>query len=257
MKVFDHISPEEIDRRQLHLHVLAITLIFILAVGMALMMYPTIFAKPMTLDGGTFRTVFFGFCALSVLTIGYLVDRQVLISKLRVRVAARERAIQIMKQESNKDFLASLPTVETFTDRLFMEFRRVSGVEQPLSLLAVDVKIRPEICHVNETTEVHADAGRAILRRMRGEDSLFLIDSGVFGILLPRIPRHMAELTKAGLEEELCIAAGAIPRFDFRVRLINYPDQANSAHEMVVAIHPTFANRQCQPIPRQAALPVS
>ena len=121
-----------------------------------------------------------------------------------------------------------------------MEFRRASGAEQPLSLLAVEVKVQPEICNATETTVVYADAGRALLRRIRGEDSLFLLESGVFGILLPRISTHTAELMKGGFEEGLRDAAGLTPRFDFKVRLINYPDQVNSAHEIMETIHPLF-----------------
>ncbi len=257
MKIFDRIDPVEIDRREIHLRLLAITVIFVLALGLALMMYPTVFAKPMTLSGGTFQTVFFGFCTLAILLIGYLVDRHMLISRLRGRIAARERAIKLIQQEASKDFLASLPAIDTFTDRLAMEFRRVSRVEQPLSLLAVEVKIQPEICNSTETAVVFADAGRAVLRRIRGEDSLFLLDSGVFGILLPRISTHTAELMKGGFEEELRDAAGLIPRFSFRVRLINYPDQASSAHELMEAIHPLFAARTNQPLLWQALVPAA
>lgn len=257
MRVFDRIDPVEIDRREIDLRVLALTVIVVLAVGLALMMYPTVFAKPMTLAGGTFETVFFGFCTLSALLIGYLVDRHVLISRLRGRIEAREKAIRLIQQEASKDFLASLPAIDTFTDRLSMEFRRVSRVDQPLSLLAVEVKIRPEICDGTEAAVVYADAGRAVLRKIRGEDALFLLDSGVFGILLPRISTHTAELMKSGFEEELRDAAGLIPRFTFRVRLVNYPDQANSAHELMEAIHPFFATRTKQAALWEAGVPAA
>jgi GGDEF domain-containing protein len=243
MRVFDHIDPVELDRREIHLRLLALAVILVLALGLALMMYPTVFAKPITLSGATSQTIFFSFCTLSVLLIAYLVDRHMLINRLRVRIAARERAIQIMKQEASKDFLSSLPSNETFTDRLSMEFRRASSVEQPLSLLAVEVKVLPEMCSAAETKVVCADAGRAILSRIRGEDSLFLLESGVFGILLPRISMHNAEMMKVGFEEGLRDAAGLTPRFDFKVQLINYPDQVNSAHEMTEKIVPRIRAR--------------
>ena len=236
MKVFDHIDPAEIDRREVHLHVLALIAILVLALGLALMMYPTVFAIPITLSWPTFQTVFFSFCILSVLLLGYLLDRHLLISKLRVRIAARERAIKIIKYQASKDFLASLPANETFTDRLTMEFRRASSAEQPLSLLAVEVKVQPEDCSATETAGVYADAGRAILSRTRGEDSLFVLDPGLFVILLPRISTNTAESMKTGFEEGLRDAAGLVPRFGFEVRLINYPDQASSVHEMMETI---------------------
>ncbi len=240
MRLFDNIDPGQIDRREVHLRLLALAVICILALGLALMMYPTVFAQPMTLSGRTFQVVFFGFCSLSVLLIAYLLDRHMLISSLRGRIAAREKAAQLSKQEASKDFLASLPGIDTFADRLAMEFRRASSAEQPLSLLAVDVKIQPEICNATETKVVCADAGRALLRRIRGEDSLFLLESAVFGILLPRISTHNAEVMKEGFEEGLRDAAGLTPRFDFKVQLINYPDQVSSAHEMMKTIYPSF-----------------
>jgi GGDEF domain-containing protein len=240
MRVFDHIDPGEIDRREIHLRLLALAVICILALGLALIMYPAIFAKPMTLSGGTFQAVFFGFCTLSLLVIAYLVDRQLLISSLRRRIAAREITVQQIKQEASKDFLASLHGPGTLRDRLAMEFQRVSGAEQPLSLLVVEVKVQPEICNPTETPVVYADAGRALLRRIRGEDSLFLLASGRFGVLLPRISTPTAELMRGRFEEGLRDAAGLVPRFDFKVRLINYPDQVTSVREIIEAIHSTF-----------------
>jgi hypothetical protein len=157
----------------------------------------------------------------------------------------------------SKDFLASLPAIDTFTDRLAMEFRRTSSLEQPISLLAVEVRVRPEICNATVTAVVYADAGRAILRRIRGEDALFLLQSGAFGILLPRISTYTAELMKGGFEEELRDAAGPIPRFNFKVQLINYPDQVSSAHEIVEAIHPVFVARPIQQVSWEAAVPAT
>lgn len=240
MRVFDEIDPMEIDRREIHLRLLALAVICILALGLAIMMYPTVFAKPITLSGGTFQVVFFGFCTLSVLLIVYLVDRQMLISSLRRRIAARELAVQAIKQEASKDFLASLHGIDTFTDRLAMEFHRASDAEQPISILAVEVKVQPEICSATETPVAYADAGRALLRRIRGEDSLFLLESGGFGILLPRISTPTAELMKGRFEEGLRDAAGLTPRFDFEVRLINYPDQVSSTREILETIYSFF-----------------
>jgi GGDEF domain-containing protein len=257
MKVFDHIDALEIDRREIHLRMLAFTVIMVLVLGLALMMYPSVFSKPMTLSGSTFQTVFFSFCTLSILLVGYLFDRHLLITRLRKRILAKENAIEIMQQEASKDFLASLPTVDTFTDRLAMEFRRVSRVEQPLSLIAVEIKLRPEICNPTENAIVLADAGRAILRKIRGDDSLFLLDSGVFAILLPRISTHTAELMKSGFEAELRETAGLEPRFSFNVLLTNYPDQSSSAHEMMENIHPVFAVHPDRPALWNAMVPAT
>jgi len=253
MKVFDRIDPRELDRREVHLRLLAISVIFVLAAGLGLMMYPTVFARPMTLSGPMFQIVFFGFCTLSVLLIVYLVDRHVLISKLRLRIVARERTIQIIQHEASKDFLSSLPAIDTFKDRLSMEFRRVCNAKQPLSLMAVEINVLQENCNPSEAALVNADAGRAILRRIRLEDSIFLLDPGVFGILLPRISTDIAAVMKERLEEELREEAGRDPRFQFGVRLINYPEHVTSARELLEAIHPTLGTYPLQSLSSQVA----
>lgn len=241
MNDLDDIHPEEIVHKELRWRVLALALIFILAVGMALMLYPAVFATP---TRGTIHAVLFGFCALSgLLMIDYLVDRHILICRLRGRLAARDNAIQRVKQHASSKFLASLPALDDFTNRLSLRFRRVSGVDQPLSVLAIKIELRPDVCNLTEAPVVYADAGLAVLRRMRGEDSLYLIEPGAYGILLPRISTHAAEVIKSRLEEQLRDAAGLVPRFNFSVRLINYPDQAKSADDMLKAIRPCLGSR--------------
>jgi hypothetical protein len=54
---------------------------------MALLMYPTALSNDLVVSGTTKRKTFFGFCALSVLLLGYLLDRQIVIDQLRQRVA--------------------------------------------------------------------------------------------------------------------------------------------------------------------------
>ena len=61
MNVFDRIDSKELDRRELQLWLLAITTILILTVGMALLMYPTVFYEPLILTSSTLRKAFFGF----------------------------------------------------------------------------------------------------------------------------------------------------------------------------------------------------
>jgi GGDEF domain-containing protein len=219
------------------------------------MIYPAVFSNPVTLSGPVFRSIFFGFCAMSVLFLIYLLDRHMLINKLRLRIVAKERAIRLIQNEASKEFLASLPALETFTDRLAMEFRRMSGANQPLSLLTVDVKIRPEACNATELDVVYADAGRAILRSIRGEDSMFLLDPGAFGVLLPRISAGTAELMRSRFEEELRDAAGLVPRFHFRVRLVNYPEHVMSAHEIMDSVQLLLSARPVRTLSWQEALP--
>ena len=69
MRIFDQIDPLNLNRRQWELWMLALTVILILAVGMALLMYPAALSNDLIVSGTTKRKIFFGFCALSVLLV--------------------------------------------------------------------------------------------------------------------------------------------------------------------------------------------
>jgi hypothetical protein len=83
MLIFDRVDPQELETREWHLWLLALSILFLFAVGIALLMYPAAFSSPIALMVTSPRATFFGFCALAILTIGYLADRQLLISRLR------------------------------------------------------------------------------------------------------------------------------------------------------------------------------
>jgi hypothetical protein len=50
MDIFDRIDPAKLDRRDTQLWVLALAMIMILACGIALIVYPTAFTKPVVLS---------------------------------------------------------------------------------------------------------------------------------------------------------------------------------------------------------------
>src|SRR5690348_18496735 len=89
--LFDKIHPQQLDRRELQLTLLACSTILILGAGLALLMYPLVFSHSNTI----LRNAFYGFCGLSALLAVYLVDRQVTILQLRREVAeAGRRAVE-------------------------------------------------------------------------------------------------------------------------------------------------------------------
>ena len=83
MQIFDRVDPQELETREWHLWLLALSILFVFALGIALLLYPAAFSRPIALMVTSPREIFFGFCALAILTISYLVDRQLLISRLR------------------------------------------------------------------------------------------------------------------------------------------------------------------------------
>ena len=157
MQIFDRVDPNTIDRRELHLWILAQTIILILAIGVALLMYPAVFSNPFNLTGIPSRAVFFGFCGLTALVVGYFVDRQMVIRHLRAELEKEKRQMAEVRREASADLLTMLPGLTNFCDHLAMEHRRASKTQQALSLLTVELK----------PSRLFADSGE-IENRLRG-----------------------------------------------------------------------------------------
>lgn len=132
MRVFDKIDPLTIDHRDLQLHLLALSMIFVLGAGVALLMYPAVLTSSVVPSGLAVRKIFFGFCALCLLLISYLIERQLVIRRLRRKLIEEERQITRLRQQASADLLDTLPGLGHFQDRLTMEFRRAASTQRPL-----------------------------------------------------------------------------------------------------------------------------
>lgn len=240
MQIFDHIDPSNLERREWHLWTLAITLIVILSAGLALLMYPTVFGTQVVISGRDFRGAFFGFCALSTLLAGYLVDRQIVISHLRKGLLHDRTLITKIRLEASADMLDSLPGIDHFRDRLAMEHRRASGTHQPLSVLVAELTPGRDVHDEVEIQTAFGDAAKALTRKLRGEDSIYRFAPGVFGIVLPEVDAASASRVAGRLSERLRDAAGASGRFESRVRVFNYPEHAATARELDQAVRGCF-----------------
>src|SRR5712671_7928937 len=114
---------DKLERRELQLTVLSVVFVLVLAGGLASFMYPLVFVHP---EGGkwTMRVAFFGFCALTLLFIGYLLERQRTVRKLKQQILEElERNIELRLQAS-ADLLHTMPDINHFWDRITMEYRR-------------------------------------------------------------------------------------------------------------------------------------
>jgi GGDEF domain-containing protein len=247
MRVFDQISRADLERREWQLWLLAFAVIAILAVGTALLMYPSAFSAPLVVAGDVQRKAFFGFCALSVLVIGYLVDRQILVRSLRKEIE-EERTLSLRaRQKSSTDLLQTLPGVGAFQDRLTMEHRRAVSLGQPLSIILValsetfnthEQRPAPALLDPAETSIAFGDAAKALLGKLRGEDSIFLLSLGVFSVLLPNVDERSAYRVSERLAEGLRDASGVSKRFSFDIQTFNYPERFKSATEIEGAMRP-------------------
>lgn len=232
MQVFDQIDALTIDRREWHLWLLAFAVILVLALGMALLMYPTAFSSPVILGGTTLRKAFFGFCTLTILLLGYLFDRQLVIRGLR-RELLEEHARNVrIRYQASTELMESLPGFSHFQDRLAMEYRRAAMTQQPLSMVVISLTPSHALSDPKEIDVSYGDAAKVVLHRLRQEDSIYLFRGGVFGIMLPGTSGKDAYQVSERLAEGLGDASGASDRFTFDLRVVNYPEHTASAHEM-------------------------
>lgn len=232
MHLFDRIDPAKLERRDTQLWILAITMIAILATGIALLIYPSAFTMPIVLSGVFLKRIFFSFCALALLVVGYLMDRRIVVGRLRARLREEESRARRMLNEASGDLLASLPGVEHFRDRLAMEYRRAANAQLPLSLLLVRLTPSSRLNDAGDITTAYGDAAKAMLRKLRGEDSIYLFHPGIFGVVLPGVRAEDARRVGARLGEGLTDASGVSDRFSFILRSTNFPENVASAHEM-------------------------
>jgi GGDEF domain-containing protein len=236
MRAFDRIDPTMLDRRELHLWLLAITVMLVMAIGMALLMYPTAFSEPVVLTDPTLRKTFFGFCVLSVLLAGYFLDRQLTIRQLRKRLFEEQRRVAKLRHEASAELLESLPGFGHFQDRIAMEFRRASHTQEPLSLLVVQLKPARELSEPVEITSAFGDGAKALVHTLRREDSIYQFRPGVFGILLPGVSATDAYHVLDRIADRLQAASGAGECFSFDARIVNYPEHIATAREMEKAV---------------------
>jgi GGDEF domain-containing protein len=232
VRLFDTIRPDQLDRRELQLTLLACCTIFVLGAGLALLMYPVVFS----LSNSILRNAFYGFCGLSALLAVYLVDRQVTIQHLRREVADASRRAAESKIEASAELLNAIPNLGSFKDRLAMEYRRAAAANQVLSVLVITVLLPDEVCSTPFAISLLSDAAKAISRKLRGQDSLYVLRPHCFGTILPTVTRPVAERISNRVAEGLSDAAGATNRFSYKISVVNWPANAKSAHELQEAV---------------------
>jgi GGDEF domain-containing protein len=238
MRVFDRTDARNLDLRETHLWGLTLGTLFALIVAVALLLYPAVYLQPVVLSGGALSKLFVGFCVLAGLLFGYLIDRHALIAHLRRKVAEQQTSIMEIRRQASAELLESLPGFSQLRDQLAMEFRRASSMYQPLSLLVVVVEPNGHLAETSEATAAMGDAAKALVRKLRGEDSIYVLGSCALSVLLPAANAEAADAVSNRLTEGLQDAAGASSRFTFQIHVFNYPLHAQSAREIEAAVRP-------------------
>ncbi len=236
MRVFDQVDPQRVEKRELQLTILSLSVNAILAAGAALLMYPTISAHPIIFGELTSRVFFMGFCVLSVLLVGYLFDRQIVVRRLRNEIAQEHLKYSQLRLQAARDVTSTLSGLNHFQDRLAMEFKRAVQTESALSVLVIQLTPSNAVEDPNEVAVAFGDAAKAMMRKLRREDSLFNFSLGAFGILLPGTKVLDAREFSARIAEGLSDAAGVVGRFTSSIKAFNYPEHVETAHELELAV---------------------
>jgi GGDEF domain-containing protein len=235
MHFFDRIPSTSLERREMHLIRIASLAIIILAGGLVLFMYPIVFS-PTASPNRSLASAFFGFCVLSILLAGYLVDRQKTIQKLRYQIVEdRLRSSRALLQAS-AEFLHALPNFDSFQDRLPMEYRRAISANYELSVMVVAIHIHDALAESAEAVSILGDAAKVIYSKLREHDSIYAFTPGYFGAIIPGVGVSIAQQVCARLSEGLTKTAGTANRFTFKIHAFSYPDQVSSAHDLELAV---------------------
>jgi GGDEF domain-containing protein len=230
------IPSTELERRELHLSLFACSAIVILAGGLALLMYPAVFAARENSALTVPQVAFFGFCMLACLLVAYILDRQITIQRLRAQIAQdRKRSSEALRQAS-ADLLSTMPNFSTFEDRLTMEFRRAAAAELKLTVVVIGIKLSAAFSEPTLGMSVLGDAAKAASRKLREQDSLYLLRPAFFGVILPGVGQDAAQRVCARLSEGLSDAAGASDRFSYKIEKVTYPEQTGSAHDLELVV---------------------
>ncbi len=221
---------DHLERRELQLTILAAAIVVVQAAGLAIFMYPLVFLHPVG-NKWTLRVAFFGFCALTLLFVGYLLDRQRTVGKLKEHLLAELERNVTLQHQASVDLLQTMPDQNHFWDRLTMEYRRALTMQKTLSLLLVKAKPASASAKTDASSEAWSDAAKAMSRKLRPTDSIYRLSTDVFALVLPETDVLNAKRVAVRLQESLQeVRAKYGTTFDISAH--NYPEHVNSAHEL-------------------------
>jgi GGDEF domain-containing protein len=231
MATLNRTELDKLERREWNITLLAAVFVLVLATGLALFMYPLVFVHPDESRKWMLRVAFFGFCALTLLFVGYLFDHQRTVSKLKQQLLSElERNVELRHQAS-VDLLQSMPDINHFWDRLTMEYRRAMTMQKTLSLLLVKTKVGAGSSKLDVNTAGWSDAAKAISRKLRPTDSMYRLAPDLLGIVLPETDTTNAKRIAVRLQDELQ-AVRANHGLAFDITAHNYPEHVKSSHEL-------------------------
>jgi GGDEF domain-containing protein len=240
---FDRPELDSLERRELQLAILAAVIVLVLAGGVVLLIYPLVFVHAIEANKWSLRVTFIGFCALSLLFVGYLLDQHRTVRRLKQKLLKEHQRNVKLRDQGNVELLHSLPDLNRFQDCVAMEYRRAASSEGALSLLLVKLKLSPGELDSDAGRGALGEAARAISGKLRPTDSVYQFGPGLFGVIFPNTNTANAKQISLRLQEALR-AAGGRGLFTFEVLLYNYPENVTSAHELQQAVSSLLSEKQ-------------
>jgi len=230
MPTLNRTELDRLEKRELQLTILAAVFVLVLAGGLAAFMYPLVFLHPVG-NKWTLRVAFFGFCGLTLLFVGYLLERQRTVRQLKQQLLAELERNVTLQHQASVDLLHSMPDQNHFWDRLTMEFRRAMAIQKNLSLLLVKGKAAGSARPSEDADGAWSDAAKAMSRKLRPTDSIYRLSTDIFALVLPETDGLNAKRIAVRLQEELQDVRTKYGKA-FEITAHNYPQDVQSAHEL-------------------------
>jgi GGDEF domain-containing protein len=139
-------------------------------------------------------------------------------------------------RQASADLLSTMPNFNTFEDRLTMEFRRAVAAELKLSVLVISIKLHGALSESSFGMSALGDAAKAVSRKLREQDSIYILRPAFFGVILPGVGQSGVQRFISRIGDGLFDAAGASERFTFKIETISYPEQTSSAHDLELVV---------------------
>jgi len=105
-----------------------------------------------------------------------------------------------------------------------------------LSILVVAFQFTAGSSSDAAKASILGDAAKAISRKLREQDSIYVLAPACFGVILPALEASTARALASRIAEGLIDAAGLTARFSYKIDIVNYPQNASSAHELYEAV---------------------
>jgi hypothetical protein len=249
MCVFDQTNPDNIQRRELHLSLLTCSAILVLGAGVAALMYSAIFLGPVASGRFPHIAIFVGFCVLGVLLTVYVWDRYRIIRHLRRQLTIGQKLMANVQADASMELLNALPDYELFQDYLPMEVCRAMATLSELSVLVLTITMSPQL-NSSERTRLFSNVAEALSAKLQEHSIYVLAPSTCFGIVMPNVGLVAATHTSDCIADELTSIRRASKHMSYWMNVINYPNQASNAGQLLRMIQKLVPEDRLEQLPK-------